>query len=799
MFKPSPSGRGSSHLLRYLLWGLILALVLYVAYSGWRTYQHLSSLRAHLNGLKASLSSPSIAGSHLVQIRGDVAALRRDLWLPLTLAPYLGWLPGVGPTVQAAPKLFSSGELFLEAGVIAWQTLEEPISAALKGTAKPDELATRLSHQVKAHVAELSEAATRAREAGELVAMIETRRLVPQLRAPAALAQSVTPLITVVFEGLPLLPRLIEHPEESTYLLLAQNNDELRPTGGFISSIGAITVAHGVPHWASLEDSYAVENWNEAHPDPPEPLRKYMGLDLWVTRDGNWWPDFPTSARAVGELYALNRGKRVNGVIAVDMTAAARLVEALAPLELPGKQRLEKGRVLEAFRESWSLPPGSLVTPGVIITATRPFTGMEVTLSYSNQEGRAWFDSVEVMDLQRPGANLVDNPSFEEDVDHDGVPDGWQAVGFAETDHLVMDYAHTGKRSLLIMGDPQGRKVIRQHIAISGEAGARFRISAQSRSEETDTKGGPYALTVSLFDAQGQAQHFVAAFPVLSHDWATAGTAEILGSWWSHRKDFMNQIVAAALNKLLNKPGEIRWAELLATIKGLLDERHIQIYMVDPAFQALIQRYGWSGALVEVDGDYLAVVDSNLGYNKVTANIEQSLAYDVTLDKEGRALARLSIRYRNKSALVEIHCDKFRQYVPTYDALTQGCYWDYVRVYAPLGAELVSGTGGDEPITATIELSRTCFAAYFTLRPGEEREIVLEYALPKGLFRDGMYRLYVQKQAGTGAIPIVVTLTVPGKLILWKGNMAPMEQASGRVVLQSSLLVDRYLVAQFRP
>jgi len=799
MLKSSSPGRGSWRLARNLLWLLILALVLYVAFCGFQAYRHLSALRTHLAGLRAAVSAPSTVGGQLVQVQRDVAALRRDLWLPLAVAPHLGWLPAIGPTVQAAPKLFTSGELLLGAVVTTWQALGEPLSTTLKGTANLKEPVSVLSREIRAHAIELGEAAVRIHEASTLLSTIEAKRLLPQLVEPVTQIQSLTPLLTVAFDGLPLLPRLIDQPGVGTYLILAQNNDELRATGGFISSIGAITVTRGVPHWASLGDSYAVEDWNKAHPDPPEPLRKYMGLDLWVTRDGNWWPDFPTSAKAVAQLYALNQEQRVDGVIAADMTAAASLVEALAPLELPNKQRLEKGRVLEAFRESWSLPPGSLVTPGVVITATRPFTGVELTLSYSNKEGQAWFDSVEVMDLERPGANLADNPSFEEDSDQDGLPDGWRVEGLTEVDHLVTDYAHSGSRSLLMVGAPQTRKAMVQRVSIAGKAGSRFRISAFSRSQDTDTKGGPYALTVSFLDEKGRPQSTVAAFPVLTHDWATAGSAEILGRWWSHRKDFIGEFMVAALSKLLAKPEGVRWPELLLTVGRLLDERHIQLYVTEPALQSLLQRYGWAGTLVETEGDYLAVVDSNLGYNKVTANITQSVGYEVSLDTSGQVSARLTIRYANKSSASLDECDKFRQYVPTYDALTQGCYWDYVRVYVPAGAELLSGAGGDEPVTATMELSRTCFAIYFVLKPGEERELSLEYRLPAGVVRDGTYSLYVQKQAGTGAIPLTIALTAPGDLTALEGNTTVSERSVGRVIYRTDLSVDRYLEVRIRP
>lgn len=231
---------------------------------------------------------------------------------------------------------------------------------------------------ITARQSELVHAADLAGQACDRLAAIDAARLVPQVKGPVAQLQELLPLFKASLDGLPLLPALIGPEGERTYLLLAQNNDELRPTGGFISSIGVLGLQGGLPGEFAFQDSYTVENWKEPHGDPPEPLRRYMGLDLWVTRDGNWWPDFPTSARAVADLYRLNRGRTADGVVAIDMVGASRLLDVLTPLKLPGGQRLERGQVLDGLRQSWSLPSGSLVTEGVVVTATRPFTGVEI-------------------------------------------------------------------------------------------------------------------------------------------------------------------------------------------------------------------------------------------------------------------------------------------------------------------------------------------------------------------------------------------------------------------------------------
>ena len=105
------------------------------------------------------------------------------------------------------------------------------------------------------------------------------------------------------------------------------------------------------------------------------------------------------------------------------------------------------------------------------------------------------------------------------------------------------------------------------------------------------------------------------------------------------------------------------------------------------------------GALARPEGDYLLVVDSNVGFNKVTASVAQRIDYTVTLDGD-RPQARLVLTYENLSTARRPGCDQATQYSPVYADMTRGCYWDYVRVYAPPGARLVASSGGDEAAEA---------------------------------------------------------------------------------------------------
>lgn len=765
-------------------------LLLYMLFTGWQVYRHILSLRGHIAKLRTiPLSDAAALEGRLLEVQRDVAHLRRDLWLPLAVAPHLGWLPGVGPSVQAGAAFFAAGESFLAAVTTVWGVIRQPATDVLGGRAAPEQALAAVSAQLVQHTEELEEATKAIHRVAAQIRSVDAKRLPPRISRQVAQVQNALPLLTAAFDLLPHLPRLVPESGEWTYLLLAQNNDELRPTGGFISAIGAITVIQGVPRLAPFRDSYDVEDWSKPHGDPPEALRKYMGLDLWVTRDGNWWPDFPTSAQAIAQLYESNKGGQVRGVLAADMFAAAQLLEALTPLPISGGEPLKSGQVSEMLRESWGLPPQSLVTSGVVITATRPFTAIELMLSFNKKQGRAWFDSVVLENMRHPGANLVRNGSFEGDVDRNGWPSLWQATGLSSEDRVVTTYAHSGQKSLLIVGDSQNNKTVAQRIAIEGEGGARFRVAAESRAEAVEDRGGAYALTVTFLSRERESH--VASFPPLTHDWATAGSGEAARRWWAHRKDLVNRAMQAAWAKILAKPANVRWLDLLDTTRAMLEQRHIQLYVDDPLVQAVVERYGWGGTMSGSGGDYLCVVDSNVGYNKVSANVEQMLDYHVSIDADGRAQAWLSVRYHNRSAGRLLGCEKFKQYIANYEALTHGCYWDYVRVYVPAESELLAAMGGDEPVEVLSESGQTVFATSLALRPGERRELHFRYALPPGTMREGTYTLFIRKQAGTEAVPIKVSIEGAKRLVPQRGDLQPEEVSPRNVVYLTDLRTDR--------
>jgi hypothetical protein len=130
------------------------------------------------------------------------------------------------------------------------------------------------------------------------------------------------------------LPDLLGEKEKKTYLVLFQNNMELRPTGGFIGSFAFVSFDKGRLIDISVQDVYDADGQLKGHVEPPEPIKNYLGEANWYLRDSNWDPDFPTSADRAEWFLDKELDTKVDGVIAVDLEMAKELVNVFGSLKL---------------------------------------------------------------------------------------------------------------------------------------------------------------------------------------------------------------------------------------------------------------------------------------------------------------------------------------------------------------------------------------------------------------------------------------------------------------------------------
>jgi hypothetical protein len=130
------------------------------------------------------------------------------------------------------------------------------------------------------------------------------------------------------------LPTILGNEEPVKYLILFQNNMELRPTGGFIGSFALITFNQGKIIDLNVSDVYTADGQLKGYVEPPDPINDYLGEANWFLRDSNWDPDFPSSATTAEWFLEKEIGESVEGVISVDLEFARKLINETGPLQL---------------------------------------------------------------------------------------------------------------------------------------------------------------------------------------------------------------------------------------------------------------------------------------------------------------------------------------------------------------------------------------------------------------------------------------------------------------------------------
>ncbi|MFH0854368.1 MAG: DUF4012 domain-containing protein [bacterium] len=112
-------------------------------------------------------------------------------------------------------------------------------------------------------------------------------------------------LIVKALPMLKIMPGLMGYPEKMNYLIALQNNDELRPTGGFLGTFSVMKLEYGEIADCITHDIYHLDMpaQDVLNIEPPAPLKKYLGINKWYMRDSNWSPDWPASAKKIEWFY----------------------------------------------------------------------------------------------------------------------------------------------------------------------------------------------------------------------------------------------------------------------------------------------------------------------------------------------------------------------------------------------------------------------------------------------------------------------------------------------------------------
>lgn len=252
----------------------------------------------------------------------------------------------------------------------------------------------------------------------------------------------------------------------------------------------------------------------------------------------------------------------------------------------------------------------------------------------------------------------------------------------------------------------------------------------------------------------------------------------------TQKKEFFSALTRTLISQMLENPKNA-WLPLVESIGSGLSEKHLMISLTDPALSPYVKVHGWDHPLPPIafnpaednfeTRDFLALSEANLGANKANRFLERKISYEMTIGRDADLIAKLTINYQNNSQA---------------DTWPAGPYVNFLRVYAPVGAGLISVQNGDVGDIKTVETSTTTslttFATFIEVPPKSSKEITLTYRISKSIKLESapIYHLYVQKQPGTEKDPFEFTFNLPNYLV-------DKETGKQNLKVATDLLVDR--------
>lgn len=147
--------------------------------------------------------------------------------------------------------------------------------------------------------------------------------------------ESIEPFIDLFSNSSDVLIDVLGFEKEKGYLVIFQNNMEIRPGGGLIGSFGILKIKDGKLKDFSTQSTYEVDKKLKAHVEPPYPIRRYLPSENLYLRDSNFDPDFVNSAISASNMYLLETGEKVDGVIGVDLAFAKNILLSLGEVMVP--------------------------------------------------------------------------------------------------------------------------------------------------------------------------------------------------------------------------------------------------------------------------------------------------------------------------------------------------------------------------------------------------------------------------------------------------------------------------------
>jgi hypothetical protein len=288
-------------------------------------------------------------------------------------------------------------------------------------------------------------------------------------------------------------------------------------------------------------------------------------------------------------------------------------------------------------------------------------------------------------------------------------------------------------------------------------------------------------------------------------------TQKIVELEYDRSENAPKEVIGDLAPILLKRIQEADVQTLLAVVDLVsrgLEEKDIQLNFREDDLQTAAEDFGWSGSLKQTNGDYLMVVNTNLGGGKTDGVIDQDIQVNVQVNDDGSSVNTVTVTKTHRGMKTAL--------------FTGNNNVDYLRLYVPRGSQLLSADGFEIPpddlfetssipleVDADLELNmqdlnkdlatgtdiwnedgKTVFGNWMQTASGEVETVTFKYLVPASIFTDqasqswsdqikhklglpelGEYTMLIQKQSGVVSRTTTVNVSLPDGLTpLWSST-----------------------------
>jgi len=334
-----------------IILGIIIALAALLFVS---VYFPAKELQSQLNNTKSEVAilQQNISDKDLTQVKIRLENLKNQIGLIETTYKKLrviGFLPIINHYYQDGNNVINIAKNGIETGEILITAIE-PYSdfLGIQGGASSSQETTEdriefLTQSVEGLTPYLDTIETKMSEINDSLSQIDASRYPEeikgyQIKSNLTKAQElISQTYTLIKDGKPLLGKiswLLGKDSPRKYLMIFQNDGELRPSGGFWTAYTTLSIDNGKVISGTASNIYDLDDAIGKLGTAPRLISSYhIDVPYLYLRDSNLSPDFPTDAQIFLEQYTKAKGGEFDAVVAIDTQLLVDMVGVLGKLD----------------------------------------------------------------------------------------------------------------------------------------------------------------------------------------------------------------------------------------------------------------------------------------------------------------------------------------------------------------------------------------------------------------------------------------------------------------------------------